>query len=206
LKDEEGLLAAVGYGRITSQQVLSKLLPPDELKEQPAAKPEGALKKLFRLVARQQSGRTGRDGGVRVSGVEDMLVRFGRCCNPLPGERIAGFITRGRGVTVHSANCARVLESDPARRVDVVWAGEAVAPRPVKVEVVSVDQPGMLASISKVISSSGINIARAEVRTDGQEQAVSSFHLMVTSADVLNHVMRNIGKLRGVLRVSRVAA
>jgi GTP diphosphokinase / guanosine-3',5'-bis(diphosphate) 3'-diphosphatase len=206
LKDEEGLLAAVGYGRITSQQVLSKLLPPDELKEQPAAKPEGALKKLFRLVARQQSGRTGHDGGVRVSGVEDMLVRFGRCCNPLPGERIAGFITRGRGVTVHSANCARVLESDPARRVDVVWAGEAVAPRPVKVEVVSVDQPGMLASISKVISSSGINIARAEVRTDGQEQAVSSFHLMVTSADVLNHVMRNIGKLRGVLRVSRVAA
>jgi (p)ppGpp synthase/HD superfamily hydrolase len=76
----------------------------------------------------------------------------------------------------------------------------------VKVEVVSVDQPGMLASISKVISSSGINIARAEVRTDGQEQAVSSFHLMVTSAEALNHVMRSIGKLRGVLRVSRVAA
>ncbi len=177
---------------------------PASCKEQPATKPEGALKKLFRLVARQQGrAERGHDGGVRVSGVEDMLVRFGRCCNPLPGERIAGFITRGRGVTVHSANCTRVLESDPARRVDVVWAGEAVAPRPVKVEVVSVDQPGMLASISKVISSSGINIARAEVRTDGQEQAVSSFHLMVTSADALNHVMRNIGKLRGVLRVSR---
>jgi GTP pyrophosphokinase len=207
LKDEEGLLAAVGYGRITPHQVLSKLLPPGELQEQPSTKPEGALKKLFRLVARQQApGRRGPDGGVQVSGVEDVLVRFGRCCNPLPGERIAGFITRGRGVTVHSATCARVLESDPARSVDVVWAGEAIAPRPVKVEVVSVDQPGMLASISKVISSSGINIARAEVRTDGQEQAVSSFHLMVTSADALNHVMRNIGKLRGVLRVSRVAA
>jgi guanosine-3',5'-bis(diphosphate) 3'-pyrophosphohydrolase len=207
LKDEEGLLAAVGYGRITAHQVLSKLLPPGELKEQPAAKPEGALKKLFRLVARQQApGQRGRLGGVRVSGVEDVLVRFGRCCNPLPGESIAGFITRGRGVTVHSAGCPRVMESDPARRVDVVWDGLVTAPRSVKVEVVSVDQPGMLASISRVISSSGINIARAEVRTDGQEQAVSSFHLMVTSAEVLNRVMRAIGKLRGVLRVSRVAA
>ena len=135
-----------------------------------------------------------------------MLVRFGRCCNPLPGERIAGFITRGRGVTVHSTSCLRVMESDPARRVDVVWDEAAVAPRSVKVEVVSRDQPGMLASISKVISTSGINIARAEVRTDGQEQAVSSFHLMVTNAEALNSVMRNIGKLSGVLRVSRVAA
>jgi GTP diphosphokinase / guanosine-3',5'-bis(diphosphate) 3'-diphosphatase len=207
LKDEEGLLAAVGYGRITPHQVLSKLVPPGELKEHPAPKPEGALKKLFRLVARQQApGQRGRVDGVRVSGVEDVLVRFGRCCSPLPGESIAGFITLGRGVTVHSASCPRVMESDPARRVDVVWDGVATALRAVKVEVVSVDQPGMLASISKVISSSGINIARAEVRTDGQQRAVSSFHLMVTSAEVLNHVMRAIGKLRGVLRVSRVAA
>jgi GTP pyrophosphokinase len=207
LKDEEGLLAAVGYGRITPHQVLSKLLPPGELKEHPAAKPEGALKKLFRLVARQQApGQRGRVDGVRVSGVEDVLVRFGRCCSPLPGESIAGFITLGRGVTVHSASCPRVMESDSARRVDVVWDGVATTLRAVKVEVVSVDQPGMLASISKVISSSGINIARAEVRTDGQQRAVSSFHLMVTSAEALNHVMRAIGKLRGVLRVSRVAA
>jgi GTP pyrophosphokinase len=210
LKDEEGLLAAVGYGRITPHQVLSKLVTSEQLNEQQAAakaaaKPEGALKKLFRLVARQQAPG-GRDGGVRVSGIEDVLVRFGRCCNPLPGERIAGFITRGRGVTVHSTSCLRVMESDPARRVDVVWDEAAVAPRSVKVEVVSRDQPGMLASISKVISTSGINIARAEVRTDGQEQAVSSFHLMVTNAEALNSVMRNIGKLSGVLRVSRVAA
>ncbi|MBI2962572.1 MAG: bifunctional (p)ppGpp synthetase/guanosine-3',5'-bis(diphosphate) 3'-pyrophosphohydrolase [Deltaproteobacteria bacterium] len=205
VKDEETLLAAVGYGRITSHQVLAKLLPAGELHEQ-AAKPEGALKKLFRLVARQGESSRRLPGGVRVSGVEDMLVRFGRCCNPLPGETIAGFITRGRGVTVHSASCPRVLESDPARRVDVVWDGAATVPRSVRVEVVSVDQPGMLASISRVISSSGINIARAEVRTDGQEQAVSSFQLMVTSAEVLNQVMRSIGKLRGVLRVSRVAA
>ncbi len=200
VKDEESLLAAVGYGRVTTGQVLAKILPPEEL-SRPEAKPEGALRKLFRMVARSQA-----KGGVRVSGVEDVLVRFGRCCNPLPGEAIAGFITRGRGVTVHSAACARVMEADPARRVDVVWEVGTAAPRPVKVEVVCVDQPGMLASISKVISSSGINIARAEVRTDANEQAISSFNLMVGTADDLNRLMRNIGKLRGVLRVSRVAA
>jgi GTP pyrophosphokinase len=200
LKDEESLLAAVGYGRVTTGQVLAKILPPEEL-ARPEPKPEGALKKLFRMVARSQA-----KGGVRVSGVEDVLVRFARCCNPLPGEAIAGFITRGRGVTVHSTSCGRVMEADPARRVDVVWDVATASPRPVKVEVVCVDQPGMLASISKVISSSGINIARAEVRTDSNEQAVSSFNLMVGTADDLNRLMRNIGKLRGVLRVSRVAA
>jgi GTP pyrophosphokinase len=198
-KDEDSLLAAIGYGRITAHQVISKILPPEQMKDQ-AQRPEGALRKLFRLVARQQP-----QSGVRVSGVEDVLVRFGRCCNPLPGERIAGFITRGRGVTIHSASCARVMESDPARKVDVVWDGAPMPPRQIKVEVVCVDQPGMLASISKVISSSGINIARAEVRTTGDE-AVSTFNIMVKTADDLNRVMRNIGKLRGVLRVNRGGA
>jgi GTP pyrophosphokinase len=94
-----------------------------------------------------------------VSGVEDVLVRFGRCCSPLPGESIAGFITLGRGVTVHSASCPRVMESDSARRVDVVWDGVATALRAVS-RGGSADQPGMLASISKVIAG-GINIARA---------------------------------------------
>ncbi|MGH7858622.1 MAG: RelA/SpoT family protein [Candidatus Binatia bacterium] len=196
-KEEDGLLAAVGYGRVTTHQVLAKIFTPDQLKEQ-VAKPEGALRKLFRMVARQQTS------GVRVSGVEDMLVRFGRCCSPLPGERVVGFITRGRGVTVHAAECARVLESDPARRVDVVWDGDGAALRSIKVEVLSVDQPGMLAAVSKVISSSGINIARADVRTEGDQKAISGFHLMVRHADDLNRVMREIGKLRGVLRVSRV--
>jgi len=196
-KDEDGLVAAVGYGRVTTAQLLSKLVPAEQLTQQ-TAKPEGTLRRLFRMVARQQQS------GVRVSGVEDMLVRFGRCCSPLPGERIVGFITRGRGVTVHSADCARVLESDPVRRVDVVWDGGAGSLRPVKVEVVSIDQPGMLASVSKVISSSGINIARADVRTSTDQQAVSTFSLMLKSADDLNRMLRNIGKLRGVLRVNRV--
>src|SRR5262245_64646827 len=117
---------------------------------------------LFRsLVSRQPKS------GVRVSGVEDMLVRFGKCCQPLPGERIAGFITRGRGVTVHSYDCPKVLETDPQRRIDVQWENGKSTPRAVRIEVTCIDRPGLLAAMSKAISSTGTNIARAQVHAMG---------------------------------------
>jgi GTP pyrophosphokinase len=150
--------------------------------------------------------RMAGDGGVRVSGVEDVLVRFGRCCDPLPGERIVGFITRGRGVTVHTIDCPRVLESDPQRRVDVVWESGASGMRPINLEVVCVDQPGMLAAITKSISSAGVNIRRAQVHSTPDQQALNTFEVMVGTADQLNRVIRSIGKLRGVIRVSRPRA
>ncbi len=195
VKDEETLLASVGYGKITTQQVLARLLPPEQI-EQRAAREEGALRKLIRRMA-------GGPAGVRVSGVEDVLVRFGRCCDPLPGERILGFITRGRGVTVHSIDCPRVLESDPERRVEVVWEAGANGMRPVNLEVVCLDQPGMLASITKAIGNAGVNISKAQVQITPEKQALNSFEVMVGTADQLNKVIRAIGKLRGIIRVSR---
>jgi GTP diphosphokinase / guanosine-3',5'-bis(diphosphate) 3'-diphosphatase len=197
LKDSETLIASVGYGKITARQILARLLPAEEL-EHRADQREGALRKLFRRMA--------GGGGVQVSGVEDVLVRFGRCCDPLPGERIVGFITRGRGVTVHTMDCARVLESDPQRRVDVMWESGANGMRPIQLEVVCVDQPGMLAAITKSIGSAGVNITRAQVHSTPDRQALNSFEVMVGTADQLNRVIRNIGKLRGVLRVSRPRA
>jgi GTP pyrophosphokinase len=144
-KDVEGMLSDVGYGRTSTRQVLAKLLPPEEL-ERREARAEGPLERLFRLVGRQGKG------GVRVSGIDQMLVRFGRCCHPLPGERITGFITRGRGVTVHAADCPQVLEADPRRRVDVRWEDNGTVLRPAKLEVMCVDEPGLLAAMSKAIS------------------------------------------------------
>jgi GTP pyrophosphokinase len=196
-RDEDTLLAGVGYGKLTAQQVLGKILPPEEL-ERRREKGEGRLQRLFRLVSRQATG------GVQVSGVEDVLVRFGKCCSPLPGERITGFITRGRGVTVHGLDCPKVLESDPQRRIDVQWDNGKGAPRPVKVEVTCIDQPGLLAAMSKAISSAGINIARAQVHALGDRKAQNVFEIMVASADELNRVMRNLGRVRGVMRVARM--
>jgi guanosine-3',5'-bis(diphosphate) 3'-pyrophosphohydrolase len=199
VRDEETLIAGVGYGKITTAQVLGKLLPPDELARR-AEREEGTLRKIIRRV----SGQGG--AGVQVSGVEDVLVRFGKCCDPLPGERILGFITRGRGVTVHATDCPRVLESDPQRRVEVVWESGANGARLVNLEVVCIDQPGMLAAITKSISAIGVNISRAQVQSTPDKQALNSFEIMVGTADQLNKVIRAIGKLRGVIRVSRPRA
>jgi GTP pyrophosphokinase len=196
-RDEGTLLAAVGYGKVTWQQVLAKILPPEEV-DRRREKGEGRFQRLLRLVGRQSKS------GVRVSGVEDMLVRFGKCCSPLTGERITGFITRGRGVTVHTLDCPKVLESDPQRRVDVQWEDGKGTPRPVKVEVTCVDRPGLLAAMSKAISSAGINISRAQVHALADRKAQNTFELMVASAEELNRVMRNLGRVRGVMKVERV--
>jgi guanosine-3',5'-bis(diphosphate) 3'-pyrophosphohydrolase len=196
-KDEDTLLAALGYGKVTAQQVLIKILPAEEI-ERRREKAEGRFQRLLRLVSRQATG------GVQVSGVEDVLVRFGKCCSPLPGERITGFITRGRGVTVHALDCPKVLESDPQRRIDVQWENGKSAPRPVRVEVTCADRPGLLAAMSKAISSAGINITRAQVHALGDRKAQNVFELMVGSADELNRVMRSLGRVRGVIKVARV--
>jgi GTP diphosphokinase / guanosine-3',5'-bis(diphosphate) 3'-diphosphatase len=195
--DEETLLASVGWGKITAQQVLARLLPAEEI-ERRREKSEGRLQRLLRLVSRQSKS------AVRVSGIEDVMVRFGKCCSPLPGERITGFITRGRGVTVHALDCPKVLESEPERRIDVQWEDGKGTPRPVKVEVTCVDRPGLLAAMSKAISSAGINITRAQVHALGDRKAQNTFEVMVASAEELGRVMKNLGRVRGVMRVARV--
>lgn len=197
-KDIESMLASIGYGKLATQQVLARLLPPEELERRERS--QGALQRLIRRVAGK--GKS----GVRVSGIEDVLVRFAKCCTPLPGERITGFITRGQGVTVHALDCPRVLESDPQRRIDVQWedGGRQAPPRPVRLEVTCVDEPGLLGAMGKAISSAGVNISHAEARSIPDKKAQNIFELMVSNVNELNRVMRNLGRVRGVLRVARV--
>ena len=198
INGEDALLAEVGYGKVTSQQVLVKIVPELEL-ERRREQREGTLARLMRLVSRPPKG------AVRVSGLDgEVLVRFAKCCQPLPGERIAGFITRGRGVTVHAGDCPKVLETDPQRLVDVVWQEAKGVPRAVRIEVTCVDAPGLLAAMSKAISSTGVNIARAQVHPAGDHKSQNTFELMVGSLEELNAVMKNLGRVRGVLRVTRV--
>jgi GTP pyrophosphokinase len=198
LKDEEAFLAALGYGRITTRQVLTKLVPPEKL-DAGTKKAEGSLETLFRLVSGQRQGL-----GIRVKGIDDdVLLRFALCCHPLPGERIVGFITRGRGVTVHTVGCPTVLESDPHRKVEVSWEENGQPPRPVRIEVTCVDQPGLLAAISSAITSADANIARAQVRTFSGQKALNSFEVMIKNSDHLKKVLENILKVRGVYKAVR---
>jgi GTP pyrophosphokinase len=194
----DDLLAALGYGKVTSAQLLSQLLPHDQLAAPPPeAAPPSRLTELFRKVARRSGS------GVRVSGVDDMLVRYGKCCNPVPGDPIVGFITRGRGVTVHTSSCEKVLESSSERRVDVTWDVKGDFKRPVSLRVVGQDRPGLLAKISKSFSEADVNISQATVRTAG-ERAV--FDLEVTIGDLkqLTAIIRTIERIDGVQTVARV--
>jgi GTP pyrophosphokinase len=197
MKDEETLLASVGYGKITPRQVLAKLVPPERL-DAGKKQPEGTLERLVRLATTQK-----RDFGVRVKGVEDILVRLARCCHPLPGEEILGFITRGRGVTIHVVNCPTVLESDPQRKIEVSWQADGQEPRPIKIEVSCVDRPGLLAAISAAITSADVNIARAQVRTFPDQKALNSFEVMISNSEQLRRVLQNIAKVKGVHRAVR---
>ncbi len=197
MKDEEGLLTGVGYGKITSHQVLAQLVPPEKL-DTGKRQPVGALERLFRLVSGQK-----RDLGVQVKGVEETLVHFARCCHPLPGEEIVGFITRGRGVTVHVSSCPTVLESDPHRKVEVNWQDDGQAPRPIKIDVHCLDRPGLLAAISAAITSAAANIVRAQIRTFPDQKALNTFEIMITNSAQLKRVLRNISKVKGVYKATR---
>ena len=197
LKEEETLLASVGYGKITPRQVLAKLIPPEKIDAEKRGS-EGALERLFRIVSGQK-----RDLGVKVNGIEDVMVRFAHCCHPLPGEEIVGFITRGRGVTVHVSGCPTVLASDPHRKVGVSWEGDGQKPRPIRIEVSCIDRPGLLAAISAAITSAEVNITRAHVRTFPDQKALNTFEVMIGNSDQLQRVLKSISKVKGVYRAGR---
>ena len=107
---------------------------------------------------------TGKDAqGIRLNGIDDVLVRYTKCCNPLPGYEIVGFITRGRGITVHRRNCPKAFDSDPERRVEISWDARAKINRPVQIKVMTANRPGILATIGHVFHEQGINIGRNAV-------------------------------------------
>ena len=132
------------------------------------------------------------------------MVRFAKCCAPVPGDSVEGFITRGRGVTVHASDCTKIFHLDPERRVPVTWESAPGEMRSVKVRVVSEDRPGLLAAVSNKISAEGVNIDSGQISTSEDGRAIQLFELAVKDRKHLEGVLRQIAKIRGVLTVERV--
>ena len=146
------LLLQVGYGKIDADQVIDLLKEPARRRggEAPPSMRPGKIEQLVRKV-------TGRDqGGIKVSGIDDVLVRYAKCCNPLPGDAIIGFITRGRGVTIHRRECMKAFDTDPERRIEVSWDSRAKINRPVQLSVTTTNKPGILAIVSQTFSAQSI--------------------------------------------------
>ncbi len=137
--------------------------------------------------------------------VDDVLVHFARCCHPIPGDSIVGFITRGRGITVHRSDCKKAFEFDQIRKVDVEWNKSAAEnqERVVTIKVHSQDMPGLLKSMTDVFSSQGMNIQNVQARTSKDKMAVCTFDVGVKNTAQLNQVMFELQKIKGILGVAR---
>lgn len=196
-KQTDDLLASVGYGKLSAGQVVSLVLPREELKT-PAAK-TGALEKVFGKFSRRKPSSV-----IRIDGIDDVLVRFANCCSPLPGEPVTGFITRGRGLAVHAVDCQQVLASDPDRRIDVEWDMQRKTSRPVKIQIFCNDQKGILVGISSAIANTDANIVSASVYSRGDKKGTNLFEIDVENLEHLNRVIREVKKVKGVYRVERV--
>jgi len=199
LKNAESLFAQLGYGKITANHVVEKVLPP-ETYHQEATPPKkmGILGEIFKKVKRKTKT------GIRVGGHQDILVTLGKCCSPLPGDSITGFITRGRGVMIHAVDCPRVMANDPERRVDVNWDLSPDVSHQAKIKIITIDKPGILASLSKKISNMGLNISQANIRTTNDEKAVNIFTMEIKSRSELDQVMAGLEAVKGVITVTKI--
>ncbi|MCD6188413.1 MAG: bifunctional (p)ppGpp synthetase/guanosine-3',5'-bis(diphosphate) 3'-pyrophosphohydrolase [Desulfuromusa sp.] len=193
----EDIFATIGYGKLSAGQVVSSALPKEEQKRQPG-KP-GPLGKVLERFARRKP-----QSSILIGGIDNVMVRFANCCNPLPGEPVTGFITRGRGLTVHAKNCPQVLASEPERRVDIEWDMQRKTTRPVKIQVICSDQKGMLVGISGAIANADANICSASVHARGDKQGTNLFEIDVENLEHLNRVIREVKKVKGVIRVERI--
>ncbi len=195
------LFVDIGYGKMAPEDVLKALVPPEAMEQTQEVAPPEPPSKLSRFVGKFT--RRGRSP-VKISGISDVLVHFGKCCNPVPGDSIVGFVTRGRGVVIHTSDCARVLASDPARCVPVEWDVEAGVSRTAKIKVVCADRPGLLAKMTEAITGTHVNIVEATVRTMDDQKAVNIFAVEISNLQQLRQVIHALEKVRGVIVVERV--
>ena len=193
------LLVAIGYGKVSPghaadavlvDRVVDGAAPIAPAAEVPSAARRPILKRSI--------------GGIKVQGEADILVKFAKCCTPVPGDSIVGFISRGHGVVIHTRECPKALDLDPLRRVDVSWDDESKAVRPVAVQVTCSDRPGLLAAISKSFTEHGVNISQARCRTSEDGRAVNTFQVTVGHLDQLKTVLRNLETIQGVVSATRL--
>jgi len=196
----DDLYAGLGYGKYSARQILSKALG-HALGE----KPEQEETKGPRLVTTVKRMLGIRDGAILVRGHDDLMVYRAKCCNPIPGDEIVGYVTRGRGVAVHNNACPNVqnLLYQSERRISVEWSGAAGSTFPVSLVMHIEDRPGMLADITSVISEGGSNIRTLESRPDGLHARVEAT-LEIADRKQLERILASIKRISGVFGVDRV--
>jgi GTP pyrophosphokinase len=194
------IFALVGYGKLAPKQLLAKLVPPGTLHEKA---PDGGVASVVKRVFGAGEEK------ITVPGIDDIMVFRARCCNPIRGEKIVGYITRGKGVSVHSATCPNVVNLlyDPERRIDVEWdkgdKGDKSAPYTVKLTMEVEDRKGLLAAVSAKIADINTNIRNMEAHTDDDRRARIDVTVEISDVKHLERVMKSLRTVDGVLDVER---
>jgi len=194
LKTVDDLVANVGYGKITPLQIIRKIQPklePEQETETPEIKTDPRPEKRPRA-------------GVVVKGIDDILVRFGKCCRPVPGDSITGYITRGYGITVHKVNCMNALKINPERRIDVEWNETTIEDYPVQIRVRSRDRVHLLADLAENISKNGANILSVNSGIRDNDMVDSYFTLAVKDTKHLNRILSSLKRVKLVADVRRI--
>ena len=194
-KTVDDLIANVGYGKITPLQVLRKFAPKTEESEVD----ESIFNKLIGRVRKKKP-----KAGILVNGVDDILIRFGKCCQPVPGDSIVGYITQGYGVTVHRTNCVNALRMNPDRQIEVSWNQQVSEFYPVKIRIISQDRMGLLADLVGSISKLGANILNAKTETQENKMVDSFFTIGVEDTAHLDRIIAAVKKVKHVQEVKRV--
>jgi GTP pyrophosphokinase len=196
VKTLEDLVANVGYGKLTPLQVLRPFTvrpPADDTFR------ESLMEKLMSRVRKKKP-----QAGVLVKGVEDILIKFGKCCQPVPGDAIIGYITQGYGVTVHRASCVNALRTNPERQISVEWNTASAETYPVKIQILSYDRVGLLADIVGSISKSGANILNASSETKENKMVESYFTINVGNKEHLEKILVFLKRVKQVQDARRV--
>ncbi len=188
--DLESLYAAIGYDQLTTRQVINKI--PEEYKKQV---------ELQDLISKPRKKST--DRGVRVKGMDDILVRLAQCCNPVPGDDIVGYITRGRGVSVHRSDCPNLKGLSKDRFIEVSWSGTRTGSYQVELSIRAVNKSALLNEITGLISKEKIELHSVMANTDKYNQAYIKLAVELSSLEHMRDLIKKIENVSGVLSVSR---
>ena len=196
-KTVDDMLIAAGYGKISPAQIVRKYLK--------AKHGENYDLKETDLQSQAKVKKPSKEG-ILIHGHDDIMIHLGKCCTPVPGDEVVGYITRGRGVTIHRETCPNVAALESDRKVEVTWTTDNNVNYPVKLNVVTTDQKGMLAAVSNAISAAEANILEAKVTTNPDQSAHFTFVAEVRDGEHLKRVVSGIKRVGGVMRVARQAS
>jgi GTP pyrophosphokinase len=202
VKDEEDLYVAIGIASLAASTVVSRLREFYE-REKKANEPAPPID----IQTRDWSGYGKGSNGIRVKGTDGLQIKFSRCCSPVPGDPVIGFVTRGRGITVHRMDCPNMddLSKDPDRLIECAWEENYSAAHPVEVQITALDRAGLLADVVSIVAEARINMISTTSRAHKNRMATIDMMLEIKDAQQLQYVFQKVKKVRDVMTVERVS-